>query len=193
MSEPRSPDTSKQQTYSKRRLVGLDAHSAAQRRATVGRLTAAIESLKTKKQPISIKTIREECGLEYNSIKRNSEAYLLYRQHSTFLKSKRQHTKSPQPTAPTLRDPLLAYKKSQLVTRLRGEMELRQELEARHLSELDEEKQRRRELEATHATLLEEYVQKDILIAELQARIAEYEEYLERPRLQFQRREEKKQ
>lgn len=191
MSEPRSPDTSRQQTYSKRRLAGLDAHSAAQKRATVSRLTAAVASLKVKKRPISIKTIREECGLEYNSIKRNAEAYVLYRQHSTFLKNKRQHTKSPQPISPTPRDPLMAYKKSQLITRLRGEMELRQELEAKHLKDLDEEKQRRQELEATYAGLLEEFVQKDILIAELQARIAEYEEYLERPRLQFQRREVK--
>src|SRR5260221_35465 len=115
MSKPGCPQTSEQQAYSKRRLAGLDAHTTAQKRATVNRLTAAIESLKVKKRPISSKTIREECGLEYNSIKRNPEAYLLYQQHSTFLKSKRQHMKSPQPTAPTPRDPFMAYKKSQLV------------------------------------------------------------------------------
>jgi hypothetical protein len=109
MSKSRHPRTSKQQTYSRQRLSGLDAHCTAQKRATVERLTAAIKSLKVKKLPISIRTIREECGLEYNSIKRNPEAHLLYQQHSTFLKSKRKQMKSPQPTTPTSRDPLLAY------------------------------------------------------------------------------------
>lgn len=171
MPEPGSPRTSKQQTYSKRRLAGLDAHTTAQKRATVDRLTAAIKSLKAKKLPISIKTIREECGLEYNSIKRNPEAHLLYQQHSTYLGSKRQHMKLPQPTAPTSRDPLLAYKKSQLVIRLREEMQGRQEVEAQYTK------------------LLEEFVQKDITIAKLQAKIAEYEEYLGRLRIEIQREE----
>src|SRR6266704_847222 len=101
MRKPGSPLTPKQQTYSKRRLAGLDAHTTAQKRTTVDRLTAAIKSLKGKKLSISIKTIREECGLEYNSIKRNPEAHLLYQRHSTFLKSKRQQMKQPQPTSPT--------------------------------------------------------------------------------------------
>src|SRR2546421_3155079 len=81
MTKPDQTPTSKQQTYSKRRLAGLDAHTTAQKRATVDRLAAAIKSLKIKKLPISIKTIREECGLEYNSIKRNPEAFLLYQQN----------------------------------------------------------------------------------------------------------------
>lgn len=171
MPKLRSPRTSKQQTYTRQRLAGLDAYTTAQRRETVDRLTAAIKSLKVKKLPISIKTIREECGLEYNSIKRNPEAHLLYQRHSTFLKNKRQLMKLPQPTAPTPHDPFMSYKKSQLVIRLREEM------------------QRRQEGEAQYTRLLEEFVQKDITIAKLQAKIAEYEEYLGRLRIEIQRAE----
>jgi len=173
MRKPASPGTSKQQMYSKRRLARLDTHTAAQKRATVDRLTAAIKSLKGKKLPISIKAIREECGLEYNSIKRNPEAYLLYQQNSTYLGRKREKMKSRRPTAPMPRDPLLAYKKSQLVIRLHEEM------------------QRRQEMEALYTKLLEEFIQKDIIIAKLQAKIAEYEEYLGRLRNQIQREEYK--
>jgi hypothetical protein len=171
MPEPGSPRTPNQQTYSKSRLAGLDAHTTAQKRATVDRLTAAIKSLKAKKLPISIKTIREECGLEYNSIKRNSEALLLYQRHSTFLKSKHQQMKSPQPIPPSPHDPFMSYKKPKLVIHLREEM------------------QRRQEVEAQYTMLLEEFIQKDILIAELQAKIAEYEEYLGRLRIEIQREE----
>ena len=171
MPEPRNPRTSKQQTYTRHRLSGLDAYTTAQKRATVDRLTAAITSLKAKKLPISIKTIREECGLEYNSIKRNPEAHLLYQRHSTFLKSKRQQMKLPQPTSSTPHDPFMSYKKSQLVIRLREKMQGRQEVEAQYTK------------------LLEEFVQKDIIIAKLQAKIAEYEEYLGRLRIEIQREE----
>src|SRR2546421_571821 len=107
MSKPRRPRTSKQQTYSKGRLAGLGARTTAQKRATVDRLTAAIKSLQIKKLRISIKSIREECGLEYNCIKRNPEAFLLFQQHSTFLRSWRQQMRAPNPTAPAARDPLL--------------------------------------------------------------------------------------
>src|SRR5258706_13756343 len=165
MRKPASPGTSKQQMYSKRRLAGLDAHTAAQKRATVDRLTAAIKSLKGKKLPISIKAIREECGLEYNSIKRNPEAYLLYQQNSTYLRRKREKMKSRRPTAPMPRDPLLAYEKSQLVILLREERQHRQEMETQQLKVLDEERQRRHEAETSHTKLLEEFVQKDITIA----------------------------
>ena len=171
MPSPHNPRTSKQQTYSRQRLAGLDAYTTALKRATVDRLGVAIKSLKGKKLPISIKTIREECGLEYNSIKRNPEALLLYQRHSTYLKSKRQQMKLPQPTAPSPHDPFMSYKKSQLIIRLRQEM------------------QRRQEMEAQYTKLLEEFVQKDIIIAQLQAKIAEYEEYLGRLRIEIHREE----
>jgi hypothetical protein len=162
---------SRKQTYSEEQLVGLRTHTLAQKQATVDRLRQAIDTLTAKKLPISIKTIREECGLEYNSIKRNPEALLLYRQHSTFLKRERKSTKTPCPDTPSPRDPLLAYKKTQLATMLR------------------EERAQRQETEQQQARLREDYVQKDVKIAQLEAELAQYRGYVERLRISIQQQE----
>lgn len=158
-------------TYSEQQLVGLRTHTQEQKQATVDRLRAAILSLETSGKPISARTIQEKCGLEYASIRRNSEALLLYQQHSTFLKQKRKRAKVSQPEAPTPHDPLLTYKKSDLATRVRKAEDL---LNTR---------------EQQHATLLQDYVQKDIKIAELEAELAKHRQYLERLRLTMQRQE----
>ena len=92
---------SRKQPYSDEQLAGLRTHTLAQKQETVDRLSRAIDALTAKKQPISIKTIREECGLEYNSIKRNPEALLLYQQHSTFLKRERKRTGTAYPDTPS--------------------------------------------------------------------------------------------
>ena len=73
--------------------------------------------------------------------------------------------------APAPCDPLLAYKKTDLVTRVRKAEEL---LKAR---------------EKQHDTLLQDYVQKDIKIAELEAELARHRQYLEGLRLTMQRQE----
>jgi hypothetical protein len=99
------------------------------------------------------------------------EALLLYQQHSTFLKWQRKRAKTPHPDTPSSRDPLLAYKKMDLVARVRKAEEL---LKA-------QEKQ--------HATLLQDYIQKDIKIAELEAELARHRQYLEGLRLTIQRQE----
>ncbi|HWS85267.1 MAG TPA: hypothetical protein VN207_13515 [Ktedonobacteraceae bacterium] len=125
------------------------------------RLRTAITSLDAQNKPISAKTIYEECGLEYASIRRNPEALLLYQQHSTFLKQRRKRTKTPHPDAPTPRDPLLAYKKPDLVARLR------------------QAQARCTELETQHAAILADYVQKDVKIAALEAELARYRKYFE--------------
>src|SRR5205807_427305 len=104
-------------------------------------------SLQAQHKPISARTVYEECGLSYASFRRNSEALLLYQQHSTFLKRERKHTRTTCPDTITPRDPLLAYKKPQLASLVR------------------EERTRRQEVEAQHAPLLEELVKKDIKIA----------------------------
>jgi hypothetical protein len=96
---------------------------------------------------------------------------LLYQQHSTFLKQQRKRTKTSQPDTPKPRDPLLAYKKADLVVRVRRAEEL---LKTR---------------EQQHATLLQDYVQKDIKIAELEAELARHRQYLEGLRLSMQRQE----
>src|SRR5215469_5472741 len=163
--------TTQSHDYSGQQLAGLRTHAAAQKQNTVDRLRSAITSLDAQKKSISAKTIYEECGLEYASIRRNPEALLLYQQHSTFLKQKRKRAKTSPPDAPTPRDPLLAYKKRDLVARVRKAEEL---LKAR---------------EQQHATLLQDYVQKDIKIAELEAELARHREYLESLHLIMQRQE----
>ena len=171
MGRERVSSRSHKSASSPQQLRGLHAHTSAQKQATVDRLTAAITSLQAQDQPISIKTIRRECGLEYNSIKRNPEALLLYQQHSTFLKQKCKRAKASPPDTPSPRDPLLAYKKMDMVARVRKAEEL---LKAR---------------EQQHATLLQDYIQKDIKIAELEAELARHREYLEGLRLTLQRQE----
>lgn len=158
-------------TSSEQQLAGLRDHAQTQKQHTFSRLEAAIASLTAQHKPISARTIREECGLEYASIRRNPEALLLYQQHSTFLKQKRKRAKAPHPDAPMPRDPLLAYKKADLVARVRKTEEL---LKTR---------------EEQHATLLQDYVQKDVKIAELEAEVARHRQYLEGLRLTIQRQE----
>lgn len=69
------------------------------------------------------------------------------------------------------RDPFLAYKKPDLVTRLR------------------QEQARRAELETQYATMLQNYVQRDVKIAELEAELARHRMYLEGLRLTIQQQE----
>lgn len=157
--------------YSEQHLSGLRAHAQAQKQGTVERLRTAITSLQAQHQPISARTIYEECGLEYASIRRNPEALLLYQQHSTFLKRERQRTRTACPDTVSPRDPLLAYKKIQLVTMLR------------------EERTQRQETEKQQAQLLEDYIQRDIKIAQLEAELAQYREYLEGLRISIQQQE----
>src|SRR5215472_11244350 len=94
--------------YPEQQLTGLREHTQAQKRLTFDRLASAITSLTEQHKPVSARTIYQECGLEYASLRRNPEALLLYQQHSTFLKQQRKRTKVPQPDAPKPRDPLLA-------------------------------------------------------------------------------------
>src|SRR2546427_11515925 len=66
-------------SYTEQQLTGLREHTQAQKQNTVNRLATAIASLTEQHKPISARTIYEECGLEYASIRRNPEALLLYR------------------------------------------------------------------------------------------------------------------
>lgn len=157
--------------HTEQQLAGLHAHTQIQKQRTVERLRAAITTLTAQHKSISASTIRDECGLEYASFRRNPEALLLYQQHSTFLKQKRKRTKASPPETPAPRDPLLAYKKTDLAARVRKAEEL---LKAR---------------ETQHDTLLQDYVQKDVKIAELEAELAKHRQYLEGLRLTIQRQE----
>lgn len=157
--------------YMEQQLEGLYAHTQAQKQSTVERLKTAITTLTAQHKLISARTIYEECGLAYAALRRNPEALLLYQQHSTFLKQKRKRTKESQPDTPTRRDPLLAYKKADLVARVRNAEE------------------RLKAQEQRHATLLQDYVQKDVKIAELEVELARHRQYLEGLRLSMQRQE----
>ncbi len=159
-------------TYSEQQLAGLHAHAQTQKQSTVNRLRTAITALQAQHKPISARTIYEACGLEYASIRRNPEALQLYQQHSTFLQAKRKRLKAPKPDTPIPHDPLLAYTKPQLAAQVR------------------EERRRRQEVEAQHTPLLEELVQKDVKIAELEAKLASYESYLGRLRQHMQQQEQ---
>jgi hypothetical protein len=158
-------------SYSEQQLAGLRAHTQAQKQSTVERLRTAIASLQAQHKAISARAIYEECGLSYASFRRNPEALLLYQQHSTFLKRERKRTRTACPDTVSSRDSLLAYKKPDLVARLR------------------QAQARCAELETQHATILADYVQKDVRIAELEAELARYREYFEGLRLHVQQQE----
>jgi hypothetical protein len=159
--------------YSEQQLAGLRAHAQTQKQSTVERLKTAITTLEAQHQPITTKTIYEECGLSYASFRRNPEALLLYQQHSTFLKRERKRRRTAYPDTIAPRDPLLAYKKTDLVDRVRKAEE------------------RLKSQEQQHAALLQDYLQKDIKIAELEAELARHRQYLEGLRLTMQHQEHK--
>jgi hypothetical protein len=106
-------------TPTETQLAALRNSTTARKQATIERLRTAIASLKEKKQEVSVQTVYEECGLRYAAIHRNSEALALFRANSTSLVTKKKRSRrkgsSPDQVTMTPRDPLLAYKKPQLV------------------------------------------------------------------------------
>jgi hypothetical protein len=171
MQEYKNSSADAPRSHSDQQLVGLRTHAEAQKQSTVERLVAAIASLNRQKKPISARTIYEECGLEHATLRRNPEALQLFQRHSTFLKRKRKQQKKTLPDALSPRDSMPTSKKSQ---------------PAGHGLK---EKQRCEELEVQNIKLLEVLVQKDITIAQLQARLVAHEKYLGEYRTQLQRQE----
>ncbi len=133
------------------------------RLATVERLWTAIDALKAKKQEIAVQTIYDESGLRYAAIHRNPEALALFRANSTHVvAAKKQRKRKPREDSaamPAPHDPLLIYKKPQLVARLRS---ARQQL-------LEAQQQQAKQVEAR--------LQQEARIAELEATLAELEPY----------------
>ena len=101
--------------------------------------------------------------MSYASYARNPEALALFRANSTHLTQKRKGTKSKlkkgsvTPVSP--RDPLLHYKKTQLVTRLR-EAQLQVQ-----------------EMEKQLATLVDACLERDVRVVTLEAKLTELEPY----------------
>jgi hypothetical protein len=162
--------------YPEQRLEGLRRHAAQQRQATVERLRAAIETLKARGEPITVHTIRAESHLDYKSYARNPAALKLFQEHSTFLVAKRKEarrkrSKRSEEEGSCAKDPLLNYKRPQLVARLRQEM------------------QGREEIEVQYRQLLEERLQVDLKLMQLGAELARYQSFLGHLRDQVQQEE----
>jgi type IV secretory pathway VirJ component len=80
------------------------------------------------------------------------------------------------------RDPLLAYKKPELVTKLRAAYAERDQLKQQALHE-------GAELEQRYAALLQEHVQCGVTIAKLEAQLAQYLAFMERFRSSLRQEE----
>lgn len=162
--------------YTEQRLEGLQRHAAQQKQATLERLRTAISSLVAKGEPITGHTIRAESGLDYKSYARNPEALKLFQERSTFLATKRKEarrkrSKGSEVEHSQAQDPLLNYNRPQLATRLRQEM------------------QRREEIEVQYRQLLEERMQADLKLMQLEAELAKYQSFLGHLRGQVQQEE----
>jgi hypothetical protein len=160
-------------------LIALRQSTTARKQATVERLRTAITSLKDQKKEISVQTIYDECGLCYAAIHRYPEALALFRANSTHLvAAKKQNKRKPpadEEATPTPRDPLLSYKKPQLVARLRSAQQQLQETQQQQ------------------AVLVEARLKQEARIAELEAKLAVLEPYrafVEQMRAQMRREEQ---
>ena len=175
----KKPRTHRPPTEAQLRVLRVS--TSARRQATIERLRSGIDVLTAKKQKITTQTIYEECGLRYAAIHRNAEALALFRAHSTHLLAqkkqksrKRTTTTSDKETPAPPRDPLLNYKKPQLVERLRT---AQQQIQA---------------LRQQLAVFVDAGMKREARIVELEARLAELEPYrafVEQMRSQMQREE----
>ncbi len=168
------------------RFTHLRAYAAKQKQATIDRLKQAILQLESDGHPITTFTVKEISGLDYMAYYRNPEALSLFRQHSTYLrkvrekeqaKRRRSQRKSTR-NEDTLhqvkvepRDPLLAYKKPELVAKLRAALTSREQIQQRY------------------HTLLQEHMQCGVAIAKLEAQCAEYLAFMERFRSSLKQEE----
>src|SRR5437667_4581567 len=112
----------------------LRANAAAQKRATVDRLSQAITQLEAEGRPVNTFTIKEVSGLDYMAYYRNREAFQIFQEHSTHLRKEREQKQAkgqvasrgksrkagkgqavPHTAKVSPRDPLLDYKRPRLV------------------------------------------------------------------------------
>jgi len=190
----------------------LRANAAAQKRATVDRLSQAITQLEAEGRPVNTFTIKEVSGLAYMANSRNRDAFQLFQEHSTHLRKEREQKQAKHQealrrdsrqtgrgqTAPHTvkvppRDPLLDYKRPRLVELLheaRAERdEARQQLRTERVKAEQHVQAEQAELEQRYHKLLQEHMSCGITIAKLEAQIAEYLAFMERFRSSLQREE----
>src|SRR5450432_1825064 len=101
--------------------------AAARERAdrTVARLQAGIRAIEERRELVTARTIEHETGLTFKTIQRNAAAYEVYKAAAEAFRggakhrpSRPRHGRASTPKPP-IRDSLMAYKKPQLVSRLR--------------------------------------------------------------------------
>src|SRR6266568_315985 len=136
----------------------LRANAAAQKRATVDRLSQAITQLEAEGRPVNTFTIKEVSGLDYMAYYRNREAFQLFQEHSTHLRKEREQAQVKRQMASrgrsgkgraaghavkvSPRDPLLDYKRPRLVELLHEAHAERDEAKRQLRKELAEAEQR---------------------------------------------------
>ncbi len=190
----------------------LRENAAAQKQATVDRLTQAIAQLEAEHRPVTTFTIKEVSGLDYMAYYRNREAFQLFQQHSTHLRKKREQEQAKQQVSRRLskrkntkkdeaihevkvrsRDPLLDYKRPRLVQLLheaRAERdEARNQVQAERTRIEQQAQTQRAEVEQRYRKLLQEHMQCGVTIAKLEAQVAEYLAFMERFRTALHREE----
>ncbi len=102
---------------------------------TVARLEAGIRALEGCREVVTTPTIERETGLTFKTIQRNAVAYELYKAAAHAFRTgpkhrpnRRRHGRANTPRPP-IRDALLAYRKPQLVARLRTALQQIEALE----------------------------------------------------------------
>jgi hypothetical protein len=145
------------------RYAHLRARAARRKQETVERVRQGIATLQAAARPITAQALREVAGLDMTAIRRNPEAYALFRESSAFLQ--RQSGRSARPAGPgepVSADPLAHYPKQRLVRMIR---ELQEVLAAREA------------LEGQYRALLQEHARCALAIERLQEEARELEEY----------------
>ena len=190
----------------------LRANAAAQKQATVDRLSQAITLLEAEGRPVNTFTIKEVSGLDYMTYYRNREAFQLFQEHSSHLRKEREQEQAkhraasrvskkkkgkeqavPHAVKVTPRDPLLDYKRPRLVALLHEARAERDEAKRQARAARTEAEQRVQteqvELEQRYHKLLQEHMNCSVTIAKLEAQVAEYLAFMDRFRSSLQREE----
>jgi hypothetical protein len=190
----------------------LRANAAAQKQATVDRLSQAITTLEAEGRPVNTFTIKEVSGMDYMAYYRNRDAFQLFQEHSTHLRREREQTQAKRQAASrgrprktgegpaashkvevSPRDPLLDYKRPRLVELLHEARAERDEAKRQLRTECVEVEQRaqaeRTDLEQRYHKLLQEHMSCGVTIAKLEAQVAEYLAFMERFRTALHREE----
>jgi hypothetical protein len=152
----------------------LRASAAARRQRTVERLQSGIVTLEAAGRPISVGTVKEVTGLDPTAIRRNAEAYRLFRQHCSYFKSrkvniaggrrlsKRTSHMAASATESTPRNPLANYSKPRLI---------------RMVVKLQEHIAEQQALKHNYQTLMQEHMRCALTIARLEEDVRELAHY----------------